>query len=892
MFDLPNPLQPEYADWRQVIGTNGVAWGVDPLDTEGWAIYDDATAAGSTLYYEKVPDAGQIAAATQHGWSLGARLRVVDAGDSPDRSVSVEYRDGTTRYVMAFGTDGAGNPTVVLWDGVSESPASGAQYTAAGGGYHRYRMSFDAASGDVSLEVDDVEVLTGYQGVASALSPRVSWGSDSPSTTGRARYNHVAWSVLSLCGNGTRDPGEACDDAGFDGGDGCGADCLLEAGWDCADSYGTTFCDEICDDGLIVGVEECEDGNALAGDGCGPTCQVEGDGSVLYADRIDTATFNSDLYPNSENLGMQVTAVGDVDGDGVVDLAATTRGHRATQLPGDTVLYEWHLGAVWILFMNSDRTVRDATKLFDNEGGMGDLDEGDTFGESLAALGDVNGDGIPDLAAGAYGDDDAGSNRGALYILFLDRDGTVKQYTKIREGAAGFDDPTVDVEQFGRRVACLGDPDGDGLTDLAVAGWPPIDATNSGAGLIYILHLDHQGLVQGYDRIDYDGSDLGAGDQPPVTTFGRDVVNIGDLNGDGMPELAVGLDQAVPLLPDQAVWIYFLAPDFSVSTIARINAAEGGFVPDYRDLPYDYFAYTVGAMGDLDGDGVPDISVGAAGSNVQAYDDGTVWILFLNPDGSVKSQRTINFREGGLDIPVIDGYLFGFSVSGLPDMDGDGVSELAAGAIYDSVVGFRQGAFWVLHPIGVAAFCGNGVLDPGEECDDGPPSPGDGCATACVVEDFVDLFGAADGGWLSLEINGGACDRAERTRPAPRFAGNGARDRPRGAPGAGRGGHRGHRRRPARHDERRRDGLRHRRHRHRQLCGDPLAGRHHAGHERLSRHDGAAVHRGVRPLSVVPGRLTPSRAPTVRPSTRSSTATIACVSRTGRAARGSRTRLR
>ena len=58
-------------------------------------------------------------------------------------------------------------------------------------------------------------------------------------------------------------------------------------------------------------------------------------------------------------------------------------------------------------------------------------DDGDTFGNEIGLIGDFDGDGINDIIIGASGDDDGGKDRGAVYILFLNKDGTVKEYQKI-----------------------------------------------------------------------------------------------------------------------------------------------------------------------------------------------------------------------------------------------------------------------------------------------------------------------------------------------------------------------------------------------------------------------------------------------------------------------------
>ena len=82
-------------------------------------------------------------------------------------------------------------------------------------------------------------------------------------------------------------------------------------------------------------------------------------------------------------------------------------------------------------------------KISATKGGFtGELDDVDRFGVSVASLGDLNGDGIGDLAVGARLDDDGGTppnaNRGAVWILFLNADGTVDHHQKISSTEGGF----------------------------------------------------------------------------------------------------------------------------------------------------------------------------------------------------------------------------------------------------------------------------------------------------------------------------------------------------------------------------------------------------------------------------------------------------------------------
>jgi len=117
----------------------------------------------------------------------------------------------------------------------------------------------------------------------------------------------------------------------------------------------------------------------------------------------------------------------------------------------------------------SDGTVDSSQKISDIHGNFFHvLDDGDVFSHSIDNLGDLDGDGITDLVVGADLDDDGGTDRGALYILFLNNDGTVKSFQKISDTEGGFLGVLGNGDRFGISVANIGDFDGDGITDIAV----------------------------------------------------------------------------------------------------------------------------------------------------------------------------------------------------------------------------------------------------------------------------------------------------------------------------------------------------------------------------------------------------------------------------------------
>ncbi|MCH7904770.1 MAG: FG-GAP repeat protein [Armatimonadetes bacterium] len=415
-------------------------------------------------------------------------------------------------------------------------------------------------------------------------------------------------------------------------------------------------------------------------------------GWVLSHQKIsDTQGGFTGTLDNGDHFGLSVASLGDLDGDGVGDLAA---GARHDDDGGSD------RGAVWILFLNADGTVKSHQKISDTEGGFGGtLDDNDQFGFSVASLGDLDGDGVGDLAVAAIFDDDGdrrGQNRGAVWILFLNTDGTVKSHQKISDTQGGFTGPLDNGDLFGLSVASLGDLDGDRVGDLAV-GANYDDDGGEDRGAVWILFLNTDGTVKSHQKI---SSTAGGG--PPLDNgdrFGRSVASLGDLDGDGVGDLAVGaIGDDDGGANRGAVWILFLNTDGTVKAHQKISDAEGGFKGILSNG--DEFGISVKSLDDLDGDGVGDLAVGAGFDDDGGANRGAVWILFLNTDGTVKSHQKISDTEGGFTGILDNNDHFGW-VASLGDLDGDGVGDLAVGAQNDDDGGGSRGAVWILFLDGI-----------------------------------------------------------------------------------------------------------------------------------------------------------------------------------------------
>ena len=117
--------------------------------------------------------------------------------------------------------------------------------------------------------------------------------------------------------------------------------------------------------------------------------------------------------------------------------------------------------------MNTDGSVKSTVEIDDTTTNGPTLSDNDRFGTSIANIGDLNDDGVNDLAVGAYYDDEGGTNRGAVHIIFMNTDGSVDSTAEINDSTTN--GPSLDDnDQWGRSVTNIGDLNDDGVDDLAV----------------------------------------------------------------------------------------------------------------------------------------------------------------------------------------------------------------------------------------------------------------------------------------------------------------------------------------------------------------------------------------------------------------------------------------
>jgi len=369
---------------------------------------------------------------------------------------------------------------------------------------------------------------------------------------------------------------------------------------------------------------------------------------ILFMDtdgNVDTETkisdrdgdFNGRLR-DGDRFGSAVAGIGDLNGDGFLDVAI---GAPLDDDGGDD------RGAVWILFLRQDGTVRDEQKISNREGNFdGRLDDGDQFGAAITPLGDLNGDGITDLAVGAPLDDDAAIDAGAVWILYMNADGTVLTEQKISAESGRFDGSLASGDNFGRALANLGDLNRDTFVDIAV-GAPGDDDGASDHGAAWILFLLPTGEVLIEQKISASDGELAvilnSGDR-----FGEALANAGDVNLDGVIDLAVGAPFDDDGATDTgAIWLLFMKRDGTVDQLQKISRGTGLLGAALNSG--DRFGAAVAGIGNLDRRRAPDLAVGAPFDKTLGIEKGAVWILFMDKaDTSTECERNGFFRILGI----------------------------------------------------------------------------------------------------------------------------------------------------------------------------------------------------------------------------------------------------
>ena len=290
----------------------------------------------------------------------------------------------------------------------------------------------------------------------------------------------------------------------------------------------------------------------------------------------------------------------------------------------------------------------------------------DYAGRSVSSAGDVNGDGQPDLLIGAYG---RSNLAGAAYVVL----GPVTADTALSEADARL----LGVSNYhyaGMSVAGAGDVDGDGYDDLLIGAYGTDDA-GKGSGSAYLIF----GPVSGdLDLDDSDGILIG---ESASANVGERVAAAGDVNGDGLADLLIGAPGTDGDDDDIGAAYLLHGPVSGDLTVSDADAAITGWSAD------EHLGYGLSA-GDLDGDGVEDLVLGASGYSHSA---GIAYVFFGPVSGELSSDAADTWLVG-----QTSNDLSGHSLSVVGDTNGDGLYDVLIGGYGDDEGGTSSGSAWLV----------------------------------------------------------------------------------------------------------------------------------------------------------------------------------------------------
>jgi len=403
------------------------------------------------------------------------------------------------------------------------------------------------------------------------------------------------------------------------------------------------------------------------------------DGTALDVVQLDLFGQLDGWLDAASSLGAATAPLGDLDVSGVPDVCV------------GAPLHDGGAGAVLVALLRADGGIAALRTVGRKEGAdsLLELRDDDAFGSAAVRIGDLDGDGVAELAVGAPGDDDNGAEAGAVYVLFLARDGRVRDAHKLNGTSAGMSAPLRPGARFGTALASPGDVDGDGRPDLLVGA--PLDSDgcdNCEHGAVYLVLLDERGRARASSKLSPSAWFSGPA-VPPGAHIGR-ALSVTRLPS-GVLALAAGVRRSSAFhLASSSGGTTAVSrrrrlseSDSDPGALVLLRLSPSGSYLSHSEVepPPELanssdFGAAVAHAPDWNANGVAELVVGAPRAAVGALAAaGAAYVLFLNADGA----SLASWRRHTAPQPSA-GARFGGAVAVLGKVNADMVADIVIGA--------------------------------------------------------------------------------------------------------------------------------------------------------------------------------------------------------------------
>jgi FG-GAP repeat len=391
-------------------------------------------------------------------------------------------------------------------------------------------------------------------------------------------------------------------------------------------------------DDLVIGVFKA---NSSAGE----SYVVFGGSSVGSGGVIELSSLNGSNgfvlngIDASDRSGRSVSCAGDINGDGIDDLiiGAFRADPNGNNDAGESYVVFGGVG------VGSSGVIGLSSLNGTNGFVLNGIDAGDWSGSSVSSAGDVNGDGFDDLIIGASrAGPNGNSQAGESYVVFGGVGSSAVIELSSLNGTNGFVINGIDAgDQSGSSVSSAGDVNGDGYNDLIISASIAAPNGTAGAGENYVvfggLGVGSSGVIELSSLIGFfNGFVINGIDEGDFS--GSSVSSAGDVNGDGFDDLIIGAPNADPYGNSEAGESYVVFGGLGVGSsgvieLSFLNNFYDGILINGNNAG-DLSGSSVSSAGDVNGDGLDDLIIGAKGAdpngNSQAGESYVVFGRYIN----------------------------------------------------------------------------------------------------------------------------------------------------------------------------------------------------------------------------------------------------------------------